>query len=485
MSMTSKEIGRAARALSPWIGAHLQGVHQPAPELLVLELRRPGATLCLLAHCRGDTTRIHPINRRPPNPENPHGFQQLLRKELSGSLISLRQENGDRVLSLQFEGTTSRRLILELTGRHGNAVLLDEVDRVLGLLLPNLSQRRTLAPGLPYVPVAVGGGTHARRDGDDRWADLPDEGFLAAVASFCEAQVGASVLDETRAALTRALRREHQKVGRLLNNLERELEEKADGSSLRRYGDLLQINLGRVQRGRPSVQVEDLFADPPAPLVIPLQPELSPQENLARFYRLARRHEAAVESLLSRAAAAEERLAELTSLQAAVEVAPDVPSLEGLRLRARVKVEAARAATRHPKAAPRLPYLRFRSRDGLEIRVGRGAVDNDALTFRHSAGNDVWLHARGTPGAHVVVPCGRGASPPLDTLLDAAALALKHAGRQEGDDGDVSWTHVKHVRRVPGGPPGRVTITHDRTLYVRLTPEALGAISRWDTDGAA
>jgi predicted ribosome quality control (RQC) complex YloA/Tae2 family protein len=111
------------------------------------------------------------------------------------------------------------------------------------------------------------------------------------------------------------------------------------------------------------------------------------------------------------------------------------------------------------------------SRAGERILVGRGGVDNHALTFRVARGNDMWLHVRDSPGAHVVVPQpARGREPHPETLLDAAALAVHHSDLRGEPAAEVTLTQRKHVRAITGGPPGRVTVAGGRTLTVTDVP---------------
>ncbi len=56
-----------------------------------------------------------------------------------------------------------------------------------------------------------------------------------------------------------------------------------------------------------------------------------------------------------------------------------------------------------PRPGPSLPYRRYQTTGGLEVRVGRGPAPNDDLTFHHSSPDDIWLHARDTAGAHVIL----------------------------------------------------------------------------------
>src|SRR6202023_958055 len=75
-------------------------------------------------------------------------------------------------------------------------------------------------------------------------------------------------------------------------------------------------------------------------------------------------------------------------------------------------------------AQPALPPFRvFHGARAARILVGRGAAHNDELTFHVAKPHDLWLHAKGRTGAHVIVPLSKGASCPPDLLADAAHLA--------------------------------------------------------------
>ena len=108
------------------------------------------------------------------------------------------------------------------------------------------------------------------------------------------------------------------------------------------------------------------------------------------------------------------------------------------------------------------------------LLVGRSARQNDA-TLRAARGNDYWLHCRDYPGAHVFVRHLPAKSVPLETLLDAANLALYFSKARGAGQADVYYTQVKYLRRPRGGDraaagsaPGRVIPTRARNLFVRL-----------------
>ncbi len=112
------------------------------------------------------------------------------------------------------------------------------------------------------------------------------------------------------------------------------------------------------------------------------------------------------------------------------------------------------------------PFRTYRSSGGLEIWVGRGAASNDALTFHESSPRDVWLHARDSAGAHVVLRWPQDEPPPSRDLEEAAVLAAWHSKSRGAALVPVDWTRRKYVRKVRGGPPGQVLVQRSETVFV-------------------
>lgn len=106
--------------------------------------------------------------------------------------------------------------------------------------------------------------------------------------------------------------------------------------------------------------------------------------------------------------------------------------------------------------------------DGWEILVGRTAADNDRLTFKEAAPQDVWLHVGGgTPGSHVVVRNPGGGEVPRSVVKRAAELAARHskAGTASGKV-DVHVCRACDVRKPRGAKPGSVELRRYESLKV-------------------
>mmetsp|Transcript_38294 Transcript_38294/g.104275 ORF Transcript_38294/g.104275 Transcript_38294/m.104275 type:complete len:165 (+) Transcript_38294:129-623(+) len=145
-----------------------------------------------------------------------------------------------------------------------------------------------------------------------------------------------------------------------------------------------------------------------------------------------------------------------------------------------VKDEAPAVQPRGPKkqkqkqpVTPRKPYKVYKSADGIEIFVGRGARDNDELSISSAreCPREWWMHAAGCPGSHVVIKCDDD-EPPRPTVLDAAALAAKYS-KAAGNRVSVSLTRCRNVSKPRGAKPGLVNINGDvATIKLDMKSEA-------------
>jgi predicted ribosome quality control (RQC) complex YloA/Tae2 family protein len=115
------------------------------------------------------------------------------------------------------------------------------------------------------------------------------------------------------------------------------------------------------------------------------------------------------------------------------------------------------------------PYRTFEV-DGFEILVGRSARDNDVLTFRVAQPKDLWLHAAGHAGSHVVIRQPESpAAIPRAVIEAAAALAAWHSkARHARGKVEVHVCPAADVRKPRGFAPGEVQLR--RWDSVRVYP---------------
>ncbi len=287
----------------------------------------------------------------------------------------------------------------------------------------------------------------------------------ADILSAMEAAAGAGGAEPEAAllpsAVLHALERRRDDARGRLERLERELAAAPPPEELRGVGDLLLARLGEVPRGRERVTLQGFGGEA---VEVTLDPALPPHENAERYYEEAARAERARErlpGLIGDARRDAEATAALLERARRGDAAPE-------EIEAALPGEGGGAGS-GGEAEP-LPYRRYRSSGGLEIRVGRGARSNDDLTFHHAAPDDVWLHARHAAGAHVILRWrGEGGPPPRD-LAEAAVLAALHSKARTSGSVPVDWTRRKYVRKPRKAAPGAVVPERVSTLFVEPDP---------------
>lgn len=455
------------------VPAGVQKVFERDDHAVVLQLRGSGETSYLLIDTTPGATRFHLAEQKPTQPPTPGAFTMLLRKHLIGTgLVAVEQVAGDRILRLRFErsgeGSRTRELVAELTGRHGNLFLLND-GGILGALT-STDGERDLRPGEqweapPPPPVDLAQ--------EDRFSELEIGARSVAVADHFERLLRDRHERELKTRLRAGLKREAKRLRRLRKNVEEDLTRAEEAQGYRKYGELLQSAYGQdVPRGTEFVEVPDYYADGTPKISVPLDPTKSLQQNIERYFHEYRRLNGAIDTIESRLLETMEKLEEVEAAREQLDsilgcelddFADDVETRGLLR-------ERQKQRRRRDDGRSELPYRMFRTKKGTAILVGRNAKKNDELTTRHARGRDVWLHARDWPGSHVVLRMERNGEPDGEDLLDAAVLAA-HFCRGQGDSLiDVTHTRAKHVRKPKGAAAGLVTVAGGSTLAV--SPDA-------------
>jgi predicted ribosome quality control (RQC) complex YloA/Tae2 family protein len=242
-----------------------------------------------------------------------------------------------------------------------------------------------------------------------------------------------------------------------------------------RFGDLLKSALGNpppLDRSGKLAFREVTDYESGEPVRIPCDPKLAPAAQVEKFYQMARRKGRRIREAETRLAGFQETLARLEKLIAIPPADGDWKAIEALERATgtSLKTPAPGAKEKRSGSGSWLGKT-FTSKDGLTILIGRSRDENLELTFRVARGNDVWMHVRGKPGAHAVIPLHSGKSAPLETLLDAAVLTIFYSGGEKWGKTEVDYTFKKHVKRIKDST--EASYTNNKTLIVEPGGERL------------
>lgn len=260
-----------------------------------------------------------------------------------------------------------------------------------------------------------------------------------------------------------------ERTRRKLAAQRKEREASLDRETLRRRGDIVTANLHAMTRGMMVLRAEDFYQEDMPEIEIPLRPELSPQQNAARFYKeynKAKHAEKILAEQIARGEIEEEYLGAVLDELNRAESERDLAEIRAeLEAGGYVRSADRRRQQKQPASRP----MRFRSSDGFEILVGRNNRQNDQLSLKTARRDDLWLHIQKFHGTHVIICCA-GAPVPDGTITEAAMLAAWYSQAREGQNVPVDVTQVRNLRKPNGAKPGMVV--YDRYRTVIVTPDA-------------
>lgn len=448
-------------------GGFIQKIQQPTPDTIILSLRRPGRSLSLLLSTHSQYGRLHVLSQNMPSVPTPPSFCQYARAHLLGTQIHrLAQTSDDRIV--WFELKRNERvflLVVALTGRSANIFVLDAQTTVLRSLKPSrqtIGQRFNLAP-CPWRDDSPAEAFPPMTDAEKMTFPVSER----IEASYSASELNATLEDERHRQITH-VRKHVKKLQRRIEKLTQDFAKVDAYREYGRYGELLKSHVSALGKGQRHVTVVDYFDDGLPEITLPLDPEKDGLENLKNYFTKYGKFTGARKNLVPRLNQAK---TELTKYQQELEALESGELVNSQKTERVAPLPSRQAPLRDPqrskqKNQPALPYREFSSQEGCPILVGKTAKDNDALTFKVSKPDDLWLHARRTPGSHVVVKLEKKQQVPPETLKDAATLALFYSDLRKSGKGEVIYTLRKNVRKPKGAKPGSVTVTQEKNLWV-------------------
>lgn len=269
--------------------------------------------------------------------------------------------------------------------------------------------------------------------------------------------------------LFRLLTSTMERITRRLNAQRAELAASEDREELRIRAELINAYQYTLEKGAPFYDVENYY-DENRILRIPADPALTPARNAQKYYKEYRKAQTAQRVLTEQIAAGEQELQYIESVFDALSRSQSERELAEIREELAAGGYLKRRRSAKQKAPKALPPMEFCTDDGFSILVGRNNVQNDKLSLKMAAKNDLWLHTKNIPGSHVILVTG-GREPSGEALVQAAQLAAWFSRARESSSVPVDYTPVRMLRKPQGARPGKVIYDTYRTLSVRPSGE--------------
>ena len=275
------------------------------------------------------------------------------------------------------------------------------------------------------------------------------------------------VLKEERKDLLKAVRTREKREAKKLEIHKKQLEDSENAKNDRLFGELLTAYAYMLPQGEPEVTCEN-FYDENRPVRIPVDPDLSIQDNAQRYFARYAKAKRTREAALVQKEEAETKLAYLESVSLSIGFAKDARDLREIRRelseQGLIRGESHGNNKKPSKKVLSAPY-RFRTSDGFTVLVGRNNMQNDEITFRVAGKQDLFFHVKKAPGSHVIL-LTEGQEVSDRSYEEAARLAAHFSSKRNEARVEVDYVRQKEVRKPNGAKPGFVVYYTNYSMVV-------------------
>ncbi|MBS0635009.1 MAG: DUF814 domain-containing protein [Verrucomicrobia bacterium] len=269
--------------------------------------------------------------------------------------------------------------------------------------------------------------------------------------------------DEEKLKTIKALQKKRSSLAKAIKNAQAQYERSQEFEEVQHLAELVKAHFSLLKRGMDSITVSD-WKKENQNVTIALNPQATPPEMLDEMFTKSQKLKKALsplEALLKRFDAEAKKWDE--AIQKA-EAATEMEQIDAINTEYQlIKIVAPKTQVKA------LPYHRFVSKAGFEIFAGKNAASNEIVTFQIAHGNDLWLHAHGMSGSHVIVRKKKGDEIDPETLQDALQIALYFSkARTSSGSFEVLVSEQKYVSRLPRMPKGKVVVSKHKIINVQL-----------------
>lgn len=286
-----------------------------------------------------------------------------------------------------------------------------------------------------------------------------------AVKTFIIKSLKMHDIDTEKKELLIKLRNELDRARRSEKAISTELNESSRADNYGHIAKVIMANLQHLTKGTKEIDIEDVFHNDQL-MHITLDPKLTPPQNAERYFDKSRKARAAYQSAVKRYDDVKNNIAFLEKLLLHLDNCLTKDQLSEFKEEYESDLRKMHIIT--SKSKYELPPFRiFKVAGGFEVWVGKNAANNNLLTMKYAKPNDLWFHARGASGSHVVLKVGSGKTKPgKEAVKQAASIAAYYSKMRNASNVPVGYCERKYLRKPKKGPDGTVVMEREKIIFV-------------------
>jgi predicted ribosome quality control (RQC) complex YloA/Tae2 family protein len=273
-------------------------------------------------------------------------------------------------------------------------------------------------------------------------------------------------LKQRKSTLLKSLKRKIKRTKSGLKNLDQADKGLERAEKYEQWGHILMANAHIGNVNEEEIEVDDLY-DEGKKVKIPLEQELDIAENAQRYYKKSSGAEKSYEEAMKRIPIMQKEKEKAERLLAEAEEITNLWEFKDWEKEHEEELREYRNQSGSDDE-DQLPFYTLEVQ-GYPVWIGKNAKSNDALVQKAHK-EDVWMHARGVAGSHLVIRMGNDKGmPSKKVLLEAASYAAFNSKARGSNLAPVIITKKKYVRKPKGSAPGAVVV--DKEDVEMVTPK--------------
>jgi predicted ribosome quality control (RQC) complex YloA/Tae2 family protein len=234
-------------------------------------------------------------------------------------------------------------------------------------------------------------------------------------------------------------------------------------------GNLLLTFMGQIEPAAKQTTLTNIFSHSNEHITIKLNPAKSVQQNAQKYFEKYKHLDIKRDQLRLKKDTINKELAYWEEIYKTFINNQSIPELSKLhkKLMAKGIIQTEGYNQRAGKDLSHA-FMHYNLEHKWDIYVGKNAKNNEILTFKFAAKHDLWFHAQGVPGSHVIIKREKNAPMPPHAIIErTAAVAAHFSDAKHSSKVPVVYTEARYVRKPRKAAPGLVTLTNEKSIMVK------------------
>lgn len=280
--------------------------------------------------------------------------------------------------------------------------------------------------------------------------DLRFQNPVEVLSAFYKKYISSYRLEKEKSILRQSLNTQIKKGESYIKKSSSKLDKLMSASNYKDIGDLIMANLHVIKPYATEVELIDFYSQ--KPVKIQLKSGLSPQLNAEKYYKKSKKQQIEFNTLSDNIANRRLQITEFEKQKIDLDQISKLKQL-GKKIKSKTK-----------QAEPPYHLVNYKEYD---ILIGKNAVKNEQLSFKVAKKEDLFLHAKDTPGSHVIIRKKSNQNFPRSVIEKAASFAAYFSKNKSEALCRVLYTPKKYVRKAKGAPAGKVIVERENVILVK------------------